>query len=840
MKKSIKNLSLIAIVIATVALACVAYFSFASKMIYEESSRHLTEIYTQVRDSLRDIVEGKWNLLTVWKQYLLREKDEDSISRFVQEQKLKWGFTDFYFVAANGEFYTVDGRKGFFNMHQKINDLVDKQEPVVLDVALPQKELKVFAIPMPAAQFHGFNYQAIAISYDNEDLIKSLNTNTFEGEADNFIIDETGRVSIARASKRGQRIYNFYAYINNQLDIPLETKQNLLERIQSKGNGVSTLTIKGENYYIIYMPAQYARSILVGLIPVSVVNASMNKLQAITMIVFVCLALLLSGAYIIFLHYKNRLALSIKDKELLYKEQLFSTLSDNVDDAFFMVDCKTMTVDYISPNVTRLLGIVLGNDVLGSPVASLGGDEMYFEVGKHIKENPDAQRMEWDKEYIHPVTLEKRWFHVLVYLSLVQKVPKYVIVLSDRTKEHALNQSLSNALSLAQSANKAKSNFLANMSHDIRTPMNAIVGFAGLIEDNATNPEKVKDYSHKITYSSKHLLSLINDILDMSKIESGETSLKLSDFSLRELEEELQGIIGPQARGKQQDFAVEYQGQLPSMVHSDKMRINQILLNLLSNAVKYTPNGGKVRLLVSAKPGHSQEFCHAQFVVQDNGFGMSEEFQKQLFKPFSREYNENTRNIQGTGIGMAIVKNIVELLGGNITVVSARGKGTTFTVSLELAVAAAAKQQGTAQADDKQAQISLRGLKVLAAEDNAINAEILELLLMKEGASVEICENGLLVAERFAASHEHEFDIIFMDVQMPVLDGYGATKLIRACEHPQAKSIPIVAMTANAFAEDAHKALEAGMDAHTTKPVDMKRLKQVVAELLPKLNKNKA
>ena len=834
MKKSIKNIGLIVIMVLTVALACVLYFNFASTMIYEESSRHLTEIYTQVRDSLRDMVKEKWNLLTVWKQYLLREKDEKAISEFVQEQKREWGFTDFYFIASNGEFYTVDGRKGFFNMHQKINDLVDKKEAVVLDVALPKQELKVFAIPMPQGSFQGFTYQAIAISYDNEDLIKTLNTNTFEGAADNYVIDETGRVSIARVSKSGQRVFNFHAYINNLPEVSAAEKHDLLQRIFSKGKGVTTLSIKNQRYYLIHMPAEYGRSLLVGLIPVSVVNASMNKLQAITMVVFVLLALLLSGAYIIFLHYKNRIALSIKDKELLYKEQLFSTLADNVDDAFFMVDCKTMTVDYISPNVTRLLGIVLGNDVLGSPVASLGGDDMYFEVGKRIKENPDAQRMEWDKEYIHPVTLEKRWFHVLVYLSLVQKVPKYVIVLSDRTKEHALNQSLSNALNLAQSANKAKSNFLANMSHDIRTPMNAIVGFAGLIEDNAADPEKVKDYSHKITYSSKHLLSLINDILDMSKIESGETALKLTDFSLKELEEELEGIIGPQARSKQQEFVVEYKGVLPEMVHSDKMRLNQILLNLLSNAVKYTPAGGHVRLTVDGKQGHRQGFSFLQFVVQDDGFGMSEEFQEQLFKPFSREYSEETRDIQGTGIGMAIVKNIVELLGGNITVVSAKGRGTTFTVNLELAVVATENTQA-AHGDEVKSAVSLKGLKVLAAEDNSINAEILELLLMKEGASVEVCENGQLVAERFMASAVNEFDVIFMDVQMPVLDGYSATKLIRACDHPQAKSIPIVAMTANAFAEDAHKALAVGMDAHTAKPVDMNKLKQVLAGLLPEL-----
>ena len=240
-----------------------------------------------------------------------------------------------------------------------------------------------------------------------------------------------------------------------------------------------------------------------------------------------------------------------------------------------------------------------------------------------------------------------------------------------------------------------------------------------------------------------------------------------------------------------------------------------------------------MRLLIEGQPGHRKGFSHVQFVVQDDGYGMSEEFQKQLFTPFTREYTEETKHIQGTGIGMAIVKNIVDLLGGNISVISSKGKGTTFTINLELAVAATAKEE--VKKEEVQNQVSLRGLKVLAAEDNAINAEILELLLLKEGATVEICENGLLVVERFAASQKDEFDIIFMDVQMPVLDGYGATKMIRACDHPCAKTIPIVAMTANAFAEDAHKALDAGMDAHTSKPVDMKRLKQVVAELVPRI-----
>ena len=521
-------------------------------------------------------------------------------------------------------------------------------------------------------------------------------------------------------------------------------------------------------------------------------------------------------------------------------------------------------------------------------------------------------------------------------------------------------EALGEALQTAKVANEAKSSFLANMSHDIRTPMNAIVGFSSLLSRDADKPEKVREYTQKIASSSQHLLGLINDILDMSKIESGKTSLNIAEFSLPELLDELQTMMLPQARAKDQRFEVTTGTGLPEYLLGDKLRLSQVLINLLSNAVKYTGQGGEVRLAVQGLPQNADSRAHLRFTVSDNGFGMSEAFLATIFDPFAREVTDETREIQGTGLGMAITKNIVDLMGGTIAVESEPGAGSTFTLEVsfvlghreqdsgfwlrrgitrmlaadddedvlldirtlmsgtevEITTAASGDEAlslvqdacergepfhvilldwrmpgletaevvrrirrtageqvpllvltscdfediaeeasaagvnaflpkpfflssfqravgqiiGDAPAEEPQEEaFSLEGLRVLAAEDNELNAEILMELLDTEGVICEVAPNGQAALERFLHSTPGEFDMIFMDVQMPVMNGYEATAAIRASGHPGADTIPIIAMTANAFEEDVQAALASGMSAHTAKPIDMERLKAVVA-----------
>lgn len=524
------------------------------------------------------------------------------------------------------------------------------------------------------------------------------------------------------------------------------------------------------------------------------------------------------------------------------------------------------------------------------------------------------------------------------------------------------NRRLADALQAAQIASNSKTMFLSNMSHDIRTPMNAVLGFTTLLAKDAENPDKVREYTKKIMASGQHLLSLINDILDVSKIESGKVVLNVEEFTLNDLVSSADAIIRPMAEAREQKFFVEVTGIKHECLMGDETRINQILINLLSNAVKYTPTGGKIWLRIIGLKQRSSQYEHIRIEVQDNGYGMTQEYLKTIFDAFTRAENSTTNKVQGTGLGMAITKNIIELMGGTIEVTSEVNQGSLFRVDLEFRIpegqtdkqfwsekgishilvadadvevcdnirmlmeevevkadvahtleetlsllracesgqdkyhvillegnisdigisqmitrireeagdeppillmtehdeadienalqikntdvlmkpffASAFKEKiremqaeqtqpgETGESDNN----SLEGMHFLAAEDNEINAEILREILLLEKAGCDIVENGKLAVERFENSQEGEFDAILMDVQMPVMNGYDATRAIRDLEREDARKIPIIAMTANAFAEDEREALNAGMDVHLAKPVDIELLKKVIRQ----------
>lgn len=398
-------------------------------------------------------------------------------------------------------------------------------------------------------------------------------------------------------------------------------------------------------------------------------------------------------------------------------------------------------------------------------------------------------------------------------------------------KQH--NEELDDALRIAKAANESKSNFLSNMSHDIRTPMNAIIGYTTLLGREANNPEKVREYTKKISSSGDYLLSLINDVLDMSKIESGKTTLNIAQFHVRKLVNEVESIIRMQADMNQQNFEVSIEHVTHECLMGDAMRIRQIVLNLLSNALKYTPQGGDIKFIIKGIPQKKGNIQKLRIVVQDNGYGMDADYIKTIFDPFVRLNNSMTGKIQGTGLGLAITKNIINLMGGTITVSSELNKGSTFTVELEFPVADGEELALNASDGDFSGEsFTLSGLHILAAEDNELNAEILTELLEMEGAACRICEDGRKMVDEFEHSKPGTYDLLLMDIQMPNMNGYEATKAIRSGTHPEAKTIPIVAMTANAFAEDVLDALQSGMDEHIAKPVDMAVLKKTISKVL--------
>ena len=388
------------------------------------------------------------------------------------------------------------------------------------------------------------------------------------------------------------------------------------------------------------------------------------------------------------------------------------------------------------------------------------------------------------------------------------------------------------AFQVAEEANKSKSSFLANMSHDIRTPMNAIIGMTSLIRYDAGDKGKVIEYADKIDTSSQHLLGIINDVLDMSKIEAVKTVFKYSDFSIAEFIQELDTIFHSQIYEKKQTFTITKENIQHEWVNGDRVHLMQIFSNLLSNAIKYTQEGGEIQLLAEECESNSSVYAKYRFLVSDNGMGMAADFKDTIFDTFTREENSMTNKIQGTGLGMAITKNLVDSMGGTIDVESELGQGSSFEVLIDLKIAEERSVSPVSQTEtDEQDGDILQGMRFLCAEDNAINAEILTELLKIEGAECTICENGEEILKTFEQSVPGDYDMILMDVQMPVMNGYEATQAIRRSFHELAKTIPIIAMTANAFSEDIQHSLSVGMNAHISKPVEMTVLEKTIRNI---------
>ena len=425
---------------------------------------------------------------------------------------------------------------------------------------------------------------------------------------------------------------------------------------------------------------------------------------------------------------------------------------------------------------------------------------------------------------------------LLALISIVRAERSSKMIKIEKETNQKLNKlrvAAEDALKVAESASKAKSTFLSNMSHDIRTPMNAIIGFATLALDDIRDGKKVEDYLSKILSSSKHLLGLINDILDMSRIESGKVVLEEQETDLVTTLQELQSIMEGQAKERKLKLHVDYSNLRDRHVYCDKTRLNQVMFNLLANAVKFTSEGGSIWLTMSQlEPTYEvEDRAIYEIRVKDTGIGIGKEFIKHIFEPFERERTSTVSKIQGTGLGMAITKNIVDMMGGTIEVESQKGVGTEFIIRLELrlqAEAGVANEDGTKQHGHAEGGTEFAGKRLLLAEDNELNREIACMLLSKYGFVIDTAENGQEAVDLVAASAPGYYDLVLMDIQMPVMDGHEATRKIRSLENKVLAKVPVVAMTANAFDEDRKAAKECGMNGFISKPINMQEVVQAL------------
>ena len=959
-----------ALLILLVLLGCICsrYFSFVSQTVYQESTSHLSEILRKSDNMLNHLVGRNRMLLHLWGDFLDNASSEEQIRASLNEMQGETGCAALFFLASDGSCMTPDGETGSLGSQVDLNEPFSNGEDIVLNAVMPGKpQMLVFICPETQGTYRGFAYDAVAIAYYNNAVLNALDNTAFGGADHSYVIYPDGRVVLDSATDSDDPVYNFLAELREHSDLSGKKLDALSDDLASGRSGSLMLTLRGTRCYLVYENTGIQNWTMLSLVPVSIVNASMDRLWFRTVEIMGVIAVLLAVLAIALIVRWGRAALRRKDTEILYRDELFNRLSHSVDDVFLMLDGETWRTDYISPNIERLLGIPLEQVRQDVHVLSVLHDTDSPDRDRNFLEGMQrGEQREWDSDYIHQETGERRWFHIVAMGTETAGRTKYILVLSDRTADKEVNQALSDAVAAAESASRAKSDFLTNMSHDIRTPMNAIIGFTTLAVTNIDDTERVKDYLTKTLASSRHLLSLINDILDMSRIESGRLHLEESEVSLSEVLHDIKTIVGGQVHAKQLELYMDALDVADEDVCCDRTRLEQILLNLLSNAVKFTPAGGTVSVRVRQNPGTQHGCAQYEFRVRDTGIGMSAAFAKRIFEPFERERTSTVSRIQGTGLGMAITRNIVDMMGGTIEVQTEQGRGTEFIIRLplrlqtgrrreerieELAglkalvvdddfntcdsvtklltrvgmraewtlsgreavlrarqsielgdpcrayiidwrlpdmngievtrrirslnddtpiiiltaydwsdIEAEARAAGVTAFCSKpmflsdlrdalltatghapkaaepdvlpEAQADFCGRHVLLVEDNELNREIAVEILHEYGFLVDTAENGAIAVDKVRSSPADRYDLVLMDIQMPVMDGYTATQRIRALNDPARAAVPIVAMTANVFEEERKRAFDCGMNGFLSKPLVIEALIAALQDIL--------
>lgn len=827
MKKTIKLVLTWIAVIAIVLLVSYNYYSYTSDLIYKNASSQLLEVYSGTGDSFEQTMHDNWSYMYNWASYLSGCDDEEQ-KDFIARTKDVCHFTDFYFVDYLGNYYTPDGNTGLLDIEDQLIPLFVDQTNISTYVPVENENVNLLMIPCSTWYYNSFEYHAIAISYNSEDMLKFFENTSYGSVADNCLIETDGNVIMNNNNKyiSGD---NFLESLASSSSLTNEQLLSMQKSISLKQNGVLSAIIDDEPVYVVYQPLSFNDWCLVGIVPQASININMNMLQFSTLMVcsgLLALICLIAGFSI---SERNKQILKYKDAELQYQDACFESLSRNTDDVFLTLNQKDISVNYVTPNVESVLGIPeadVRKDV--HEIDRIVRKECNVDILTQLQGLAIDQSAEWDIIYRNPVSNELQYFHLLGLCKEISGISRYIVVFSNRTKEITANIAMQDALTEANRANQAKSSFLSNMSHDIRTPMNAILGYTALARSRINDPEKLNNYLSKITASGNYLLSLINDILDMSRIESGKVQLDETEVNLNELIDRVFTIIDGQIREKHLHLIKEIQ-IINSNIICDKTRLNQVFINLLANAVKFTDDEGEIQFRIYQKPASDPEKANFEIHIQDNGRGISEEFISHVFEPFEREDKGASETLQGTGLGLSITKSIIDMMKGKIEVFSKQGQGTEFVIHLSFKISHDTMKVAVVTPNPKQ-KFSFDN-HLLIVEDNMLNREIAVEILKEYGFVLDTASNGEEALNKLNSNPE-SYDLVLMDIQMPIMDGLTCARTIRSSSNEKIRSIPIVAMTANAFEEDHQKALSAGMNDFLTKPIHPDELIRILHNIL--------
>ena len=818
---------------------------------------------------------------------------------------------------------------------------------------LGKKQVLFYTPIQRAGEIAGGLYE----SYPAELLQNTYGSGTYNDAGYSYVLGKEGDVILSSLRFSYLQIFeNFRDVLNNDGGNDKKDISVFMEALKAGRKGSATFNFEGDEQFLYFIPLEEKEGwYFVTVIPLDMVEQDGTVIVKLTMrmavILLFAIAIVLVLA-ITAIYYRNK---KRRDYEV-YIQNTYQAISQNIDTVIFIVEPKTKKVEYAFDNAQEILGIP-AQSFYAPEESSMGGFQ--HAILELLWMDPPKSKLTWERSLYNDVLGRQMWLEITVHPVMLGGVSKYIYAVTDHTQERLIREKLSAAVAAAEQANAAKSQFLSNMSHDIRTPMNAIVGMTKLAKIHMEDKSKVNNCLHKIELSSQHLLNLINDVLDMSKIESGKMTMAVEDFSLSELIEGAAAIVQPQCKSKEQVFEVETKNIRHEYLIGDMLRMNQVILNLISNAVKFTPPKGKITVSIEELSQKHTGYAVYRFRISDTGSGIAPEFLSSIFLPFERENTRDVHHTEGTGLGLAIAKNIVEAMGGQISVESVLGKGTAFTVELELQLQQGEKEEAQSAkvlqglhvlvADDSEEDITLlqsylaefgmaadiaaaqeemlsiiseegsydliiiggkteyvrekrlmtfldstvysklvlllnsddssekfdmtgrkvdfilqkpilksalyknlsilfeepasddtdtviqdimKGRRFLLVEDNDLNREIATEFFELSGAQTEGAEDGKAGLEAFLSKEAGYYDAIFMDIQMPVMDGYEATRRIRASDHKQAKDIPIIAMSANVFEEDKRASQTAGMNAHLGKPMMMDEVCQVLRKLL--------